>query len=111
MDPVIVSALLAGGVSLITSLAVYAFNARKLTYEYKVEMAIDHIMKNCIKENKRNRSVSFSDIKMRIRGFEDDQLRRHLISAGYVSADLVSGEELWWHVSHQKVSKQSRRRK
>ena len=96
---------------MITSFAVYAFNARKLTYEYKVEMAIDHIMKNCIKEDRRNRSVSFSDIKMRIRGFDDDQLRRHLISAGYVSADSRGGEELWWHVSHQNVSSRHRRKK
>ena len=75
-----------------------------------MEMAIDYIMKHCVNE-KKNHSVSFADIKMRIRGFEDDQLRRHLISAGYVSTELKSGDEFWWHVSHQTGAKARQRNK
>ncbi|HUA10412.1 MAG TPA: hypothetical protein VMA83_00225 [Solirubrobacteraceae bacterium] len=98
MSSNVVAALIAGGVSIVVSVvaAVGSFRLQRsrlrdeLRTEFMAETAIRDLL---LHDDWRLRS--FQVIAHRIRGFEDDELRRLLIRAGAVCFDGKDGAEMW----------------
>lgn len=81
--------------ALISAVVAYIQIRREYRLEYATEKTIKTLLK-CPDYSKR----SFSEIKKRLKGFDDDVLRQHLIRAGAVSfaksdADGDDANELW----------------
>jgi hypothetical protein len=86
----LLTGLVAGLVSLIvaalTAFGGFRLQAQRLRTELRTEfMAEEAILKLLLHEKWRVRS--FTEIKRRIRGFEDNELRKMLVSAGAVAFD------------------------
>lgn len=89
--------LIAGGVSIVVSVvaAVGAIRLQrsKLREDLRTEFMAETAIRDLLLHDEW-RLRSFSVIAQRIRGFEEDELRRLLISAGAVCFE-VSGGEMW----------------
>ena len=98
MSSQVMAALIAGGVSIVVSMitGIVAFRLQKsrlreeLRTEFMAEAAIRDLL---LHETWPLRS--FSVIKKRVRGFEDNELRQLLIRAGAVCFEDKAGEEMW----------------
>lgn len=86
----LLTGLIAGLISLIvaalTAFGGFRLQAQRLRTELRTEfMAEEAILQLLLHDKWRARS--FTEIKRRIRGFEDDELRKMLVSAGAVAFD------------------------
>jgi hypothetical protein len=94
MSEVVVPALVALAVALLTSLGTFWLQRERLRTElrtqFMAEAAIVHLL-----EDKRWGRRSFAAIQHRIGGFGDDELRQLLVRAGAVRFRSGTGEELW----------------
>ena len=93
--PIIISVFAA----FITAIATFAIQERKLKAELRTEFMAEQAAKSLL-ENPKWKKRSFSEIKKRLGGFDDDELRKILVRAGAVRFEGKHGtEELWGLIS------------
>ncbi len=91
----LMSALIAGTVSLLTTYATTKMNYEALRREYQLTDATQRVIRRLLSDS-RFKKRKFSTIQHHLRGFSDDVLRQHLVSAGAVAfTNKTSGDELW----------------
>jgi hypothetical protein len=92
------AALIAGGVSivvsLITGIAAFRLQKSRLREELRTEFMAETAIRDLLLHETRSLR-SFSVIKKRVRGFDDDELRRLLIRAGAICFEDKASEEMW----------------
>ena len=81
-------------VALITSIATYALQERKLKTELRTEFMAEQVAKKLL-ESPKWKMRSFDEIKKRLAGFEDNELRKILVRSGAVRFEGENGRELW----------------
>jgi len=85
--------------ALITAIAAFAIQERKLKAELRTEFMAEQAAKSLL-ENPQWGKRSFSEIKKRLGGFADDELRKILVRAGAVRFERTdNGDELWGLIS------------
>ncbi len=111
----VVAAIIAGGLSALVSVTVAAVNSRaqranlraqeerqqeelraqaeRLRTEFRTEFMAEQAIHSLLSEGFPKRS--FAAIKKRLRGFDDNELRKLLIRAGAVCFEGQAGKELW----------------
>ena len=98
--PVWVPALISAGVALLISGLSMMGAMRRLRTELKLEFATEAALRDLLSD-KRYKMRSFPQLKKRLKGLEDDELRKALIRAGAVSfrkrgaGDNDEASELW----------------
>jgi hypothetical protein len=98
MSSEVVTALIAGGVSVVVSIIGGATSFRLQEKRLREELRTQFMAEAAIRElllHDKWRLRSFGVIKKRIRGFSDDELRQLLIRAGAVCFEAQDGEEMW----------------
>jgi hypothetical protein len=94
IEPAAVAAVVSGVVSLAGSLLSLAVAERRLRREFRLELAAEHAARTFLRySNVPSRSFDF--IKQRLRGFEDDELRKILVRAGAVHFTNEENDERW----------------
>lgn len=92
---IITSILTAILTTLITAIAAFAIQERKLRAELRTEFMAEQAARSLL-ENLRWQKRTFTEIKKRLGGFTDDDLRKILVRAGAVRFERKEdGEELW----------------
>jgi hypothetical protein len=87
--------------ALITGLVTFAIQERKLKWELRTEFMAEQAARALLEHEKWNMR-SLEEIKKRIGGFDDNELRRILVRAGAVKFDGNDGKELWGLISKNK---------
>ena len=87
--------------SLITGLVTFAVQERKLKMELRTEFMAEHAAKLLLQTDKWQKR-SFEEIKKRLRGFGDDELRKILVRAGAVQFEGSQSNELWGLISRNR---------
>ena len=83
----------------LTAIVAYVIQERKLRTELRTEFMAEQAAKSLL-ENPRWQKRSFAEIKKRLGGFNDDELRKILVRAGAVRFERKEdGEELWGLIS------------
>ncbi len=95
---IIISSFTALITALITAIATFAIQERKLKAELRTEFMAEQAAKSLL-ENPQWGKRSFSEIKKRLGGFGDDELRKILVRAGAVRFERTDDEELWGLIS------------
>jgi hypothetical protein len=90
-------------VALVTSLATYVIQERKLKAELRTEFMAEQAAKLLL-ENPQWEMRSFNEIKKRLSGFSDNELRKILVRAGAVCFEGEDGGELWGLISRNESS-------
>ena len=80
--------------AIITGLITFALQERKLKMELRTEFMAEQVARTLL-ENKKWKKRSFAEIKKRLGGFEDDELRKILVRSGAVKFVDSEGKELW----------------
>lgn len=78
----------------ITGLVTFAIQERKLKTELRTEFMAEGVARVLL-QNERWKKGSFEEIKKRLGGFEDDELRKILVRAGAVRFEGDGGKEFW----------------
>lgn len=99
LDTIITSML----VALITSVATYAIQERKLKTELRTEFMAELVAKKLL-ESPQWKKRSFDEIKKRLAGFDDNELRKILVRSGAVRFEGEGGKELWGLISKNEDS-------
>ncbi len=99
LDTIITSIL----VALITSIATYALQERKLKTELRTEFMAEQVAKKLL-ESPKWTMRSFDEIKKRLAGFDDNELRKILVRSGAVRFEGEGGKELWGLISKNEGS-------
>ncbi len=99
LDTIITSIL----VALITSIATYALQERKLKTELRTEFMAEQVAKKLL-ESPKWTMRSFDEIKKRLAGFDDNELRKILVCSGAVRFEGEGGKELWGLISKNEGS-------
>ncbi len=94
LDTILTSVL----VAVITSIATYAIQERKLKTELRTEFMAEQVVKKLL-EFPQWKMRSFDEIKKRLTGFDDNELRKILVRSGAVCFEGESGKELWGLIS------------
>ncbi|GFO61674.1 hypothetical protein GMST_39990 [Geomonas silvestris] len=87
--------------SLVTALITCYLQERKIRAELRTEFKAEEVAKTLLKSEKWLKR-SFEEIKKRLGGFEDNELRKILVRAGAVKFDTSEGKELWGLISRNK---------
>jgi hypothetical protein len=87
--------------ALITGLVTFAVQERKLRTELRTEFMAEQAARALL-EHEKWRKRSFEEIKKRLGGFDDDELRKILVRAGAVAFEGENGRELWGLISKNK---------
>lgn len=90
-------------VALITSIATYAIQEKKLKTELRTEFMAEQVAKKLLESPKWEKR-SFDEIKKRLAGFDDNDLRKILVRAGAVRFEGDGGKELWGLISRNEDS-------
>jgi hypothetical protein len=85
----------------ITGLVTFAIQERKLKTELRTEFMAEEAAKTLL-QNDQWQKRSFDEIKKRLGGFSDDELRKILVRAGAVRFEGKQGNELWGLISRNK---------
>ena len=80
--------------ALITSILAFLVQERKLRADLRTEFMAEEAVKRLLESPKWGKR-SFDEIKKRLNGFEDDELRKILVRAGAVSFTGDNNRELW----------------
>ena len=88
--------------SLITAIVAFALQERKLRAELRTEFMAEQAAKSLL-ENERWTKRSFDEIRKRLGGFEDNELRKVLVRAGAVRFESSEGNEFWGLVSRNEA--------
>ncbi|HNY39518.1 MAG TPA: hypothetical protein PKJ41_03955 [Bryobacteraceae bacterium] len=83
--------------SLITGLIAFAVQERKLRADLRTEFMAEQAAKELL-QHERWTKRSFEEIRKRLGGFEDNELRKILVRAGAVRFES-NGRELWGLIS------------
>lgn len=89
-------------VALITSLVTVALQERRLRFELRTEFMAERAIQSLLQSANWSKR-SFAEIKKRIGGFDDDELRRLLVRAGAVRFESQERGELWGLVSRNEA--------
>lgn len=84
-----------------TGLVTFALQERKLKTELRTEFMAEQVARALL-ENEKWKKRSFEEIKKRLGGFEDDELRKILVRSGAVKFVASDGKELWGLLSRNK---------
>ncbi|HNX53927.1 MAG TPA: hypothetical protein PKI68_09310 [Pontiellaceae bacterium] len=87
----------------ITGLITFALEERKLKTELRTEFMAEQVAKKLL-ENKKWTKRSFSEIKKRLGGFDDDELRKILVRAGAIRFESEYLDEVWGLISRNEDS-------
>lgn len=87
--------------ALITGLIAFGAQERKLRTELRTEFMAEQAAKKLL-ESEKWKKRSFDEIRKRLAGFNDDELRKILVRAGAVKFEGSKGEELWGLISRNK---------
>jgi hypothetical protein len=83
----------------ITAFVTFAVQERKLRAELRTEFKAEQAARSLLK-NRRWQKRSFTEIKKRLGGFSEDELRKVLVRAGAVRFERKEDrEELWGLIS------------
>ena len=83
--------------ALITGLITFSLQERKLKTELRTEFMAEQVARLLL-ENENWKKRSFDEIKRRLGGFEDNELRKILVRSGAVKFDAPD-KELWGLIS------------
>jgi len=97
LTTILISAITA----LVTGLITFAIQERKLKMELRTEFMAEQAVKSLL-ECEKWKKRSFDEIKKRLGGFDDDELRKILVRAGAVKFEATDGKELWGLISRNK---------
>lgn len=85
-----------------TGYVTFRVQAYRLKQELKTEFMAEEVAKNLLNEEKWKKR-SFTEIKKRLGGFEEDELRKILVRSGAVRFENKdNNEELWGLISRNK---------
>lgn len=84
--------------AIIAGFITFAIQERKLKLELRTEFMAEQAAKALL-ENQQWQKRSFGEIKKRLGGFDDDELRKILVRAGAVRFAGKEDEELWGLIS------------
>lgn len=101
LTTIVASAITALITAIITGLVTFAIQERRLRTELRTEFMAEQAVKSLL-ETDRWTKRSFQEIKKRLGGFEDDELRKILVRAGAVRFESSDGKELWGLVSRNR---------
>ena len=87
----------------ITAFAAFHLQERKLKWELRTEFISEQAAQALLQREKWQKR-SFHEIKKRLGGFGEDELRKILVRAGAVRFEGEDGLELWGLVSRNKVN-------
>ncbi|GMU68246.1 MAG: hypothetical protein AMXMBFR37_05790 [Steroidobacteraceae bacterium] len=96
-----VTILTAAITAVITGLVTFYVQERKLKLELRTEFMAEQAAK-ALMEREDWKMRSFDEIKRRLGGFSDDELRKLLVRAGAVRFEGTDGKELWGLISRNK---------
>ena len=97
----LVTILTAAITALITGLITFALQERKLKMELRTEFMAEQVARSLL-ENEKWKKRSFEEIKKRLGGFEDNELRKILVRSGAIKFVTSDGKELWGLLSRNK---------
>jgi len=83
--------------------ATYAIQERKLKAELRTEFMAEQVAKKLL-ENPKWKMRDFDQIKKRLAGFDDNELRKILVRSGAVRFEGEDGKELWGLISKNEDS-------
>lgn len=86
----------------ITAIAAFALQERKLKWELRTEFMAEQAAQTLLQHEKWEKR-SFQEIKKRLGGFDDHELRKILVRAGAVRFKGDGDLELWELVSRNKL--------
>ncbi|QBZ83027.1 hypothetical protein GHNINEIG_01068 [Hydrogenovibrio crunogenus] len=102
MENIIYQTLVTILIAAFTGYVTFRVQERRLKQELKTEFMAEKVAKKLLSEEKWKKR-SFSEIKKRLGGFEDDELRKVLVRSGAVRFERNNGtEELWGLISKNK---------
>lgn len=102
MENIIYQTLATILVAAFTGYVTFRVQERRLKQELKTEFMAEKVAKKLLSEEKWKKR-SFSEIKKRLGGFEDNELRKVLVRSGAVRFEGNNGtEELWGLISRNK---------
>lgn len=81
-------------VAALTGYITFRVQEERLKKEMKTEFMAEKVAKDLLNNEKWTKR-SFNEIKKRLGGFEDDELRKILVRAGAVRFEDQDGKELW----------------
>lgn len=87
--------------ALVTGLITFTIQERKLRMELRTEFMAEQAAKSLL-ENERWQKRSLQEIKKRLGGFDDQELRKILVRAGAVRFEASDGKELWGLISRNR---------
>jgi len=99
----LLSAGIAGAVSLLTALLTVRATQRRLRDEFKLQYAAERVVHELL-QDARWTLRSFDVIRRHIGGFEEDELRRILVRSGAIRFESRSGGELWGLLNRNQAS-------
>jgi len=99
LETVVTSIVIAG----FTSYATYLIQERKLKAELRTEFMAEQAAKKLLESPNWNKR-SFDEIKKRLAGFDDNELRKILVRSGAVRFEGENGKELWGLISKNESS-------
>jgi len=88
--------------ALITSILAFLIQERKLRADLRTEFMAEEAVKRLLNSPKWEKR-SFDEIKKRLGGFEDDELRKILVRAGAVRFTGENDHELWGLLNRNEV--------
>jgi len=94
LHPVLTSIVVSAVTAFITAVFTFVIQERKLRRDYMLEFMAENAAKELL-ESEQWQKRSFSAIKSRLGGFEDDELRKVLVRAGAVRFRGENNKELW----------------
>lgn len=86
--------LIASVTSLVTGLITFALQERRIKSELRAEFMAEQAAKALLESEKWTKR-SFDEIKKRLGGFDDNELRKILVRAGAVRFEGKEGQEFW----------------
>lgn len=98
---VVTSIIISIVTALITGLITFAIQERRLRTELRTEFMAEQAVKSLLESPKWGKR-SFVELKKRLGGFNDDDLRKVLVRAGAVRFISSDDEELWGLISRNK---------
>lgn len=84
--------------SIITSIVTIYLQNKKLEAEFRTQFMAETALKSLL-SNEKWKKRSFDEIKKRIGGFEDEELRKILVRSGAIRFYTSENDELWGLIS------------
>lgn len=84
-----------------TGYVTFRVQEERLKKELKTEFMAEQVVNRLLNDEKWQKR-SFEEIKKRLGGFEDDELRKLLVRSGAVRFEKSGGSELWGLIERNK---------